>query len=260
MVVTLGVVTLSRNQGNYIAQTVTSVLEQNPNSYVIYDCGSTDSSRSIINAFANPIIKRKFVDSDLGPSDGLNSALKIIKEDVFYYLNSDDIVVSGAFDFVKKYFDDHPNCDILHGSIEIIDQHGAFKKKLPSINFSLRGIAYRYCVVYQQATFIRRSCLQEISFNTENRTCWDGELIVDLALAGFNIHRTNKVLGRFRIYPDSITGSGKFKTQMQEDHKRISQKILGRNPRFYELLFGFIFGKILALRRRLLVIKSPYSN
>jgi hypothetical protein len=86
-------------------------------------------------------------------------------------------------------------------------------------------------------------------FNLENRTCWDGELIVDMALAGARIHQTKKILGEFRIYSDSITGSGRLREQIRKDHARISKKILGRELRKSEILLGIIIGKFKATLR-----------
>ncbi len=251
MAYSIGVITLSRNQGAFLSEAVQSVLLQNPTSYVIYDCGSMDNSRAILGEIHEVNVRKVFVDSDGGPSDGLNSALDLLNCDIFYYLNADDFVNLDAFEYVKNYFELNPDCDILHGSINIVDKNGVVSKTLPAMNFSLVGYALGYSFVYQQATFIRRSILGESPFNLENRISWDGELIVDLVLAGAEIHQTQKILGNFRIYSESITGSGKFKTLAKIEHSRITRKILGHDVRPWEKLFGAAIRYARAMHRKL---------
>ena len=253
---TLSVVTLSRNQGNFVVDAIQSVINQElAVEYFVYDVGSTDNSRIKISEFGDKI-NVELVNEDSGPSEGLNRMFRKATGTILYYLNSDDKVVDGAFRFALSYFDSNPNCDVLHGSIRIIDDSGRCVSVKPSMKFSLRGYALGYSVVYQQATFFRKAIFDQTEFNLNNRTCWDGELIVDMALAGARIHRTRKILGEFRIYPESITGSGRLLQQIKLDHARISHKILGRNLRSSEILFGQIIGKCKAIKRILFDLRK----
>jgi glycosyltransferase involved in cell wall biosynthesis len=247
----ISTITLSRNQGDFLQDAMDSILKQgNLFEYIVYDVGSTDQSRVLINNYIHKLTK-KFVDHDLGPSDGLNVCVQETNGDLLYYLNSDDRVAEGAFEFVSRYFTENPECQILHGSVRIINADGAVIKIKPSMKFSLRGYALGYSVVYQQATFFRRAIFDKTRFNLDNKTCWDGELIVDMALAGARIHQTKKILGEFRIYSDSITGSGRLREQIRKDHARIAKKILGRELRKPEILLGITIGKFKAIQRRL---------
>lgn len=257
----LACVTLSRNQGAFLQEAINSVIKQNHlDEYLIYDVGSTDTSREIIKNYSEEI-KIILVDKDRGPSDGLNTSFNLTTSTILYYLNSDDRVVNGAFEYASKYFQDNPSCDVLHGSIRIINREGKVVGIKPSMNFSPLGFALGYSVVYQQATFFRRAIFDKTGFNLHNRTCWDGELIVDMALAGARIHRTKKILGEFRIYSESITGSGRLKTQIIEDHRRISNKILGRDISKFEYCLGKLYGKIkAALRLRHLLRRKTMES
>jgi hypothetical protein len=196
------------------------------------------------------------VDEDSGPSDGLNKMFRNATGTILYYLNSDDRVVDGALRFAVNYFDNNPDCDVLHGSVKVINRIGEYVEVKPSMKFSLLGYALGYSVVYQQATFFRKEIFDRTGFNLENRTCWDGELIVDMAIAGANIHQTSKILGEFRIYAESITGSGRFHEQIRSDHARIAHKILGRELRKSDIFLGLVIGKFKAILRRIFVMRQ----
>jgi len=248
-----GCVTLSYNQGNFLQEAISSIKKQSASmDYVIYDPGSTDKSREIALLNQSHSIRNFFVDGDEGPSDGLNRVLGILTGDIFYYLNADDVVLPGAFDFAESYFLSNPECDILHGSIEIINREGSVVRTLPSMKFTLRGYALGYSVVYQQATFIRFSSIKSTRFNILNRISWDGEFIVDLVISGARIHSTKKVLGQFRIYEDSITGSSDYREKVTKQHKAISKKILGRNKNVFDFTVGHCIRRVRAVRRRIL--------
>jgi hypothetical protein len=77
-----------------------------------------------------------------------------------------------------------------------------------------------------------------------------------MAIAGANIHQTSKILGEFRIYPESITGSGRFHEQIRRDHARIAYKILGRELRKSDIFLGLVIGKIKAILRRIFVLRQ----
>lgn len=232
-------------------EAINSVLAQKPDKYVIYDCGSTDISRKILDSFQDPCMQKILVDSDNGPAQGLNIGLTHLTEDIFYYLNADDRLLPGAFAFVKEYFSLNPSCDILHGSINLINESGKIFKKLPSIGFSLWRYGTKACVVYQQATFIRKKVLESNSFNELNKICWDGELIVDLAIAGAEIHDTKFLLGEFRIHPRSISSSKAYRQKLSLENERISIKIFRTRPTAWEKSVGFLIAKAEAILRKI---------
>ncbi len=71
-------------------------------------------------------------------------------------------------------------------------------------------------------------------FNVDNRTCWDGELWLDMALAGKRFQRVNKFWSGFRVYEYSITASianhGDHRAAYERDRRRMFLKARGRLP------------------------------
>jgi glycosyltransferase involved in cell wall biosynthesis len=224
----LAIVTISYNQAAYLEECIDSVVCQKSegDEYVVVDAGSTDGSRAIIQRYAGRI-DRALLEPDQGPADGLNKGFAASTGDILGYVNADDRFVPGSLTFVRRFFALNPAVDVVCGAIRIVDGSGAISlRKRTADRFDLRRYAAGICTVGQQATFFRRRVFEAAGgFNSGNRICWDGELLVDMALAGARFKTVRQVLGDFRIYGDSITGSGKFTARLYEEHSRIAAKI-----------------------------------
>lgn len=225
----IGIVTISFNQAEFLEEAIDSVRVSDAArlNYVIVDPGSKDESRAIIARHRNRF-SRVIFEADRGPADGLNKGFAACDADVYGYLNSDDRFVPGALDYVLEYFESHPDVDILFGGIRIVDARGRprLRGRAPD-KLDLRKLAYGAYHTWQQSTFFRRSIYERTGgFNIENRVTWDGELVVDMALEGARMGYVNKVLGDFRIYPASITGSQRLSKAFIDNSERIRRKIL----------------------------------
>lgn len=226
---TIGIVTVSFNQARFLGECIQSVTlaDRFRLRHVIVDPGSTDGSRELILQNRSRFSAILF-DPDRGPADGLNKGFAACDADVYGYLNSDDRFRPCALDWVLDYFDSHPATDVLLGAIALIDENGrpSPRKRTQDRPFDLRKYAVRACNVFQQGTFFRREAFRKTSgFNLERKTVWDGELVVDLALAGCRFDYTSRVLGDFRIYPQSISGSKRFLAAEMQDREYLRTKI-----------------------------------
>lgn len=224
----LGIVTISFNQAGYLQEAIDSVkvADRSRLAYVIVDPGSKDGSRDIIEANKDRF-SRMLLDPDKGPADGLNKGFAACDADVYGYLNSDDRFVPGALDWVLEYFDQNPGVDLLLGAIRIMDEKGkpSFRGRAPD-KLDLTRYVHESCYFWQQATFFRRSLYEKTTgFNPENILLWDGELVLDMALAGASIGYTNTILGDFRLYPESITGSDRMRNRRKVEYGRLQERI-----------------------------------
>lgn len=232
----ISIVTISFNQAQYLQECIDSVLGQGIDDlqYIMVDPGSSDSSRKIIEANRDRIDTIVY-DPDDGPADGLNHGFAHAEGEILAYINADDRFVPGALGFVEEYFARHPDIDVLCGAIRIIDQNGKPSiRKRTSDRFRLADYMAGICTVGQQATFFRKTAFEAAGgFNADNRITWDGELLVDMALAGCRFKTVFRVLGDFRIYPESITGSNKFLQKQREEFSRIKNKLQQQDVELY---------------------------
>lgn len=233
----IGIVTISFNQRRFLEEAIRSVLDQNQPDveYVVVDPGSSDGSRDIIERY-HARLAATVLEPDRGPADGLNKGFAHTTGNVLGYVNSDDRLAPGSLAYVRQYFDTHPEVDVLCGSIRIIDEEGKrdLRARTPDA-FDLADYAAGICTVGQQATFIRRAAFEAAGgFNIDNRICWDGELLVDLALNGARFKTEPQVLGDFRIYPGTLTGSGMFQSeQYRQIRHRLIEKMRARGVKLH---------------------------
>jgi hypothetical protein len=95
-----------------------------------------------------------------------------------------------------------------------------------SDNFTLNGYRLKSVGIIQQSTFIAAHKFREIGgFNEANRTHWDGELLVDLALAGTTFRRYSFHTGFFRIHDLSLSGGMGNQEKYAENIARINAGI-----------------------------------
>src|SRR5450759_5891203 len=92
----ISLVTPSLNQGKFIRATIESVLMQEyPDlDYRVQDGGSTDETLAVVRAYEGrvPFVSEK----DTGQADAINKGLAGATGAVLGYLNSDDVLTTGA--------------------------------------------------------------------------------------------------------------------------------------------------------------------
>ncbi|GAB4483420.1 MAG: glycosyltransferase family 2 protein [Anaerolineales bacterium] len=223
----VSLVTISYNQARFLEEAIRSVLQQNYPAleYIVVDAGSSDDSRAIIEKYRSQISKIIF-EPDRGPADGLNKGFSHASGKIFGYLNADDLLLPGAIAAITRVFQKKPALDVLSGHGWVVDENSRPLYREFSWPYSLTFYRYQCTTILQQATFFRAEKFwQSAGFNLANKTCWDSELMVDLALRGARFGLTNQFLACFRLHKDSISGSARLKTEYEQNVQRILQRL-----------------------------------
>lgn len=239
----ISIVTVSYNQHRYLGKAIESILQQGyPElEYIVVDPGSTDGSRELIQSYSGQIAHVVF-EPDRGAADGLNKGFSLATGDVFGFLNSDDLLMPGSLQRIADVFERHPACDIVFGNGHIVDGEGRTVKFVKARDVTVRRYLHSGSRWLQQSTFFRREAFARSGgFNPENRTCWDGELIVTMASQGAAMMYVDADLSAFRVHGASISGSGRLGQAYIEDCRRIFRDIQGRDWRAPDTMWRLLY-------------------
>lgn len=246
----ISIVTISFNQKKYLRECIDSVLEQKECEveYIVVDPGSTDGSRELIESYGNRIVK--VFDSDSGPADGLHKGFSLATGDIYGFINSDDYYLPNALSKVKEFFEmSDTNC-FMTGQGYSEDAFGIRTPIVPGV-LSAREMLHRSAVMFQQSTFFPATLYEKVGgINTLNRTCWDYELFLNFLKYGAKHFINKNELAVFRLYEDSISGSGRLKKQYFQELDEIFLEALGRRRGYFDkILTIYLRTKRQILRR-----------
>jgi glycosyltransferase involved in cell wall biosynthesis len=235
-------VTISFNQCDYLEEAMTSILNQDfpAIEYIVVDPGSTDGSRELIERYRERLAHVVF-ESDQGAADGLNKGFRHATGEIFGFLNSDDALLPGALKAVAQVFRENPDCDIVMGNGFVVDAQGKHIRRIRAAGFTVDRYFYGGVTWLQQSTFFRRSVFDRVGgFNVNNRSCWDGELVLDMVRQGGKVKYLNQDLALFRIHARSITGSKRHSEMMRADAERMFSLSRGRRWTALDTLRGYL--------------------
>jgi glycosyltransferase involved in cell wall biosynthesis len=204
------IVTPSLNQGQYIEETIRSVLLQGyPNlEYFVIDGGSTDATIEIIKKY-EPWISYWVSEPDKGQSDAINKGLRRATGDWVAWLNSDDQLTEDALRTVLPIMIDG-SCEWIVGSTQIIneDSNGYADIVLPTLAGYSDLVAANYALP-QASSFWKRDLHQRVGFLREDlHYSFDHELWTRFYRAGYRPYLESKILSVFRYHDTSKTVAG----------------------------------------------------
>ena len=173
----ISIVTPSYNQGEFLEETIRSVLLQSyPNlDYIIIDGGSTDRSVEIIKKYQN-YLSYWVSEPDKGPADAINKGWQKAKGEIIAYLNSDDAYLPGALAAVAEAFQQNPEAKAICGNELVINRDGFIIRK-SNIEKVEHSSLLKLNLIPQPAIFIKSSIVQSLGgMNLEVRYIFDFEL------------------------------------------------------------------------------------
>jgi glycosyltransferase involved in cell wall biosynthesis len=115
----ISIITPSLNQGQYIEETIRSVLLQGyPDlEYIIIDGGSTDGSLEIIRKY-EPWLSRWVTEPDHGQSDAVNKGMRMATGEIGNWINSDDCLLPGALKAVAETYSSRPGSLVVGAGVD----------------------------------------------------------------------------------------------------------------------------------------------
>lgn len=261
------IITPSLNQGDFIGQTIDSVLDQSyPDlEYIVIDGGSTDNTLEVLKKYSGRI--SWVSEKDRGQSNAINKGLWMASGEIVAYLNSDDIYLPGALRAVGEFFASNPEAAWLTGRCRIIDHCGAEIRRGIALykNFWLLINSYQILLILdfisQPATFWRRVVIDEIGgFDEELEYAMDYDYSLRVGKK-FKLLVLHKYLASYRIHHSSKAGGSahaQFDVDLQIAQRYSSSKLLQNLHNLHNFLIISTYRKLLHKYSQRTMITSEY--
>jgi len=205
----ISIVVPSYNQGQFIGDTIDSILAQDIDGIeiLVMDGGSTDQTVDVLRRYGDRI--QWVSERDKGQSDAINKGMSRVRGDILAYLNSDDRYVPGTLLLVLDTFQKRLDADIIYGDINYIDSQGNLIRRGRTIDFDYNVFRYDYDFICQPASFWRRSVIERIGMmDLSLRYHMDYDFFMRAAVAGCRFHHLRCPLADFRFHGESKTVNG----------------------------------------------------
>ena len=205
----ISIITPSYNQGEFIEQTIQSVLNQTYKNieYILVDGGSTDNTMNIVNRYRGRI-DIVISEKDKGQSDAINKGFKLATGELVGWINSDDLLYPDSVEKIVELYHLHPDGSIYYSEIlDFIDRKGKllykFTRKIPNLNYLLN----EDYIVNQQSSFYNRHLVKQIGYLDESiYYCMDLDLWLRLLHENDRIYRYQSyALAAFRMWDNTKT-------------------------------------------------------
>jgi glycosyltransferase involved in cell wall biosynthesis len=226
----VSIVTPSYNQGQFIEETIQSVLKQTylHIQYIIIDGGSTDNTMEVINKY-NDHIDIIIHEKDKGQTDAINKGFKLAKGELVGWLNSDDILYPDCIERIVELYKSKPDGAIFYGSkLNFIDENSnVFKLNIIEIPNREYLLNKKYSII-QQGSFYSTKMVKKCNYLEQDLNyCMDLDLWLRLLKHGAIYHYGLKPLAGFRVWSATKTTNGKHRF-LREIRKTVLKH--GANP------------------------------
>lgn len=221
----ISIITPSYNQGQFIEETILSVLNQAyPNlEYIIMDGGSSDNSVNIIRKYEDRLAYW-VSEPDKGQSDAINKGFRMATGDILAWINSDDCYAPNAFEIIVDFFEKHKGIGCVYGDIIDIDPNGKILNKKKSICYDYKMLLYSARSIPQPTSFFRKKVIENIGYlDTTLHYQMDFEFFIRMGNCGIKFDNIPKVLALFRLHPDAKNVS-QYKQQVIPANKIIKNR------------------------------------
>ena len=203
----ISIVTPSYNQGQFIEETIRSVLLQGyPDlEYIIMDGGSTDESVEIIRKYER-WITFWVSEPDGGQADAIRTGFDMANGDIIAWLNSDDIYLHKTLQKVAESYQRYLQGEWWIGNTFTIDSQNQVLNRWYARSLNSQGLLYTGMPAAQPSTFWKREAYVKLGgLDANMQFSFDYDLnlrfaqrtspiVIDSFLSAFRSHPASKTI------------------------------------------------------------------
>jgi abequosyltransferase len=138
--IVLSICIATHNRGNYIGETLKSLLSQNLSNnieIVILNSASSDKTEEIIKSFNSPLIKYYFHDQKYGVDIDYNNVVNYANGKYCWLFTDDDLLKEGSIDYVLNILSNNQytlDYLVVNSDLRNIDMNKIYKYKMINID------------------------------------------------------------------------------------------------------------------------------
>lgn len=234
----ISIVTPSFNQGQYIEQTIKSILSQAGDfhlQYIVSDGGSTDGVVDILKKYDDLLARGEFPincrgiefiwwsEPDEGPAQAVNKGYARCTADIIAWIGSDDFYEPGAFAIALETFKNNPTVDFVHGDCIFHHETENLIETRTTTEVDYNGYVVQGLQIFEPATFYTRELFLKTGPIDETvHNAFDYELFARMLKCAHALH-VAKPLAHFRLWEKSKSFSQKdiFTAEKKRIHKNL---------------------------------------
>jgi glycosyltransferase involved in cell wall biosynthesis len=216
------VITPVYNAARYLAETITSVLDQDyPEvEYIVLDDGSTDETREIAARYA-PRLKVAS-HPNMGPVLTVNRGFELATGEIVGVVSADDPLLPGAVRAAIEALSD-PRLVAVYPDWEMIDEQGNVVETIVTDNFDYVDMLRRHHCVPGPGAFFRRGLAEQLrGRDPQFRYVHDFDFWLRAGLVG-PLARIPRVLATFRVHSEQV--GAEYGAAQADEHIRLVEKI-----------------------------------
>lgn len=223
----VSIVTPSYNQGQFIEQTIQSVLEQDyPNiEYTVVDGGSNDGSVDIIRKYEDQLAYW-VSEPDDGQAHAINKGWKRSTGEILAWLNSDDYYEPHAVGHAVELLQSHPDAVAACAAVHVVDEGNHLLRTEVSRPVNVAKFI-RFTgpwTIQQTSVFSRRWAVERVDWlDASLHLNMDMDLFLRMMRFGRFVY-SDEVWADFRHWQQSKTGSDRLLAAGRKEYEQIIRK------------------------------------
>jgi glycosyltransferase involved in cell wall biosynthesis len=270
----ISIVTPSYNQGQFISDTIESVISQEGDfyiDYIIMDGASKDNSVDVIRTYSEKVNQCQVVyskdgvefrgygtckgvsyrwwsEKDGGPVEALNKGIDKVIGEYFCWMNSDDRYASDkSILIILNEFLKNTNLDMVTADGYFIDTQGNRTGEHYVKNFNAKECYLLDYHILQPSTMIKSKILTEVKL--KKYSCVFDFLFYNTIISRYQYLKINEFISEYRMWGSNITDSRYYKRYFEtiwvsmKFVKRVDFLVISFVYRFFEIVLKPYFIK-----------------